>query len=70
MGQQGKIKAQNYGGMYCEVHFKYQHQKHPLWMDFSLALLCPFMTPCLMVIYFQASGDSDENRIELGGHFA
>lgn len=41
-----------------------------LWMDFSLALLCPFMTPCLMVIYFQASGDSDENRIELGGHFA
>lgn len=28
MGQQGKIKAQNYGGMYCEVHFKYQHQKH------------------------------------------
>lgn len=41
-----------------------------LWMDFSLALLCPFMTPCLMVIYFQASGDNDENRIELGGHFA
>lgn len=28
MGQQGKIKAQNYGDMCCEVHFKYQHQNH------------------------------------------
>lgn len=56
--------------MCCDVHFKYQHQKHySMQLTFSLAFLCLILTPYLMVVYFQTSG-GDEYRIELGGHLA